>query len=101
MYLLSPAHAAGDWMNDRSCAGIVPMFLNDFERSKVAVWTSMFESHHNDYYILDHPTNYDPGEATFYIYDQPVLDASTGALKVCLWTMLCALHRVQSMAKSR
>ena len=84
VYLLSPTHGAGDWMNDRSCAGIVPFFSNDFERSKVAIWTSTFESHHNDYYILDHPTNYDPGEATFYIYDQPVLDASTGALKVCL-----------------
>ena len=84
MRLLFSSHGAGDWMNARSCAALVPMFSNDFEPSKVVIWTSMIQAHHNDYHILDHPTNFDPGEATFYIYDQPVLDASTGALKVCL-----------------
>ena len=72
-------------MNDRSCQAFIPLFLGDLEPSKVAIWTSHFERHHTEYNILDHPTNYNPGEPTCFIYDGPVLDASTGALKVWLW----------------
>ena len=63
---------------------MVPLFTQSFEPVRNVWWMHFFRIHESGTNILHHP-DFEPNGRSHIIYDDPVLDVSTGAYKVCEW----------------
>ena len=59
----------------------MPLFTQSFVPFSTSCWGHFFSVHHAGVHILDHP-DYQPDGPSTIVYDDPVLDVSTGAYKV-------------------